>query len=71
MIYLPEPDFSCGDCTNGESAYTKEQMLSHGESCAKAEREAAMAAILEGCPNDGGDTEIILRRAWDRVRMMR
>lgn len=36
-----------------------------------AEREAAMAAILDGCPNDGSDAEIILRRAWERVLTMR
>lgn len=38
---------------------------------ADAEHEAAMAAILEGCPSDGSDMEIVLRRAWDRVRTMR
>ncbi len=36
-----------------------------------AERESAMAAILDGCPSDGSEAEIILRRAWDRVRIMR
>jgi hypothetical protein len=40
MLALPEPDFSCGDYSSGESAYTADQMLSYGESCAKAEREA-------------------------------
>ena len=38
---------------------------------AKTEREMAMTAILEECPNDGSYAEIILRRAWDRVRTMR
>lgn len=33
------------------------------------ERGKAMAAILDGCPNDGSDAELILRRAWDRVRI--
>lgn len=33
----------------------------------KAEREKAMAAILDGCPSDGSDVEIALRRAWERV----
>ena len=32
--------------------------------------ERAMAAILEECPSDGSDAEIILRRAWDRVRLL-
>lgn len=36
----------------------------------REERELAMAAILDGCPNDGSDAEIILRRAWERVRVM-
>ena len=41
------------------------------ESIRRDERAAAMAAILDGCPSDGSDAEIILRRAWDRVRTMR
>lgn len=36
-----------------------------------AERKNALLAILDGCPDDGSDAEIILRRAWDRVRRMR
>lgn len=39
------------------------------ETAKAAEREGAMSAILEGCPNDGSDAEIILRRAWERVRV--
>lgn len=33
-------------------------------------RAAAITAILDGCPNDGSDAEIILRQAWERVRTM-
>ena len=36
-----------------------------------AERKSALLSILDECPDDGGDAEIILRRAWDRVRRMR
>ena len=34
------------------------------------ERDKAMSEILACCPNDGSDAEIILRRAWDRVRRL-
>lgn len=27
----------------------------------------AAAAVLEGCPDDGGPVELALRRAWERV----
>lgn len=37
----------------------------------REERELAMTVILSECPSDGSDAEIILRRAWDRVRVMR
>lgn len=41
------------------------------EKAATDEREAVMSAILDECPSDGSDAEIILRRAWERVRVMR
>lgn len=37
MINLPEPDFLCGDCTYGESAYTEDQMIAMYETGAAAE----------------------------------
>ena len=50
---------------------TTERIFAAMRAAAEMEREAAMAAIIDGCPNDGSDAEIILRRAWDRVRTMR
>jgi len=50
---------------------TTERIFAAMRAVAEMEREAAMAAIIDGCPNDGSDAEIILRRAWDRVRTMR
>ncbi len=38
------------------------------EIVATEERERAMIEILAGCPDDGGDVELALRRAWERVR---
>lgn len=36
-----------------------------------ATRKAAMAAILDGLQSDGSNSELILRRAWERVLVMR
>jgi hypothetical protein len=38
---LPEPDFMCGDCSAGESAYTADQMREYGQACARAAHQAA------------------------------
>lgn len=46
---------------------TLDDMVRFGEVIAAAEREKAMAAILYGCPNDGSDVEVALRRASERV----
>ena len=53
------------------SSMEKEFAHAAWEDATKAPREMAMTAILEECPNDGSYAEIILRRAWDRVRTMR
>ena len=43
---LPEPGFSCGDCSYGETAFTEDQMHAHYlKGRADAAREAAQYLI--------------------------
>lgn len=57
-------------CRAGGGQYEKTFAYEAWVASATEARETAMDAILDGCPNDFSDTEIILRRAWDRVRLM-
>ena len=60
-------DFILTGISNGSEA-TKAEILAEVQRIISAEREAAMAAILETMVPE---TELIIRPAWDRVRRMR